>query len=139
MALLGIEHRLAEASLHGDQRIRAVLGGERLDQRLALLARLGTDYLLDLGLNGVVAVGPEHGGNPLGQLRGTLLERAPELPVELAESCLELVTHVVDVGRRLLGIEHTRADLDRLSDGLGGRLLGLGPLAYDSRSARVTD
>ena len=52
---------------------------------------------------------------------------------------LELGTDVVDVGRGLLGVEDTGADLDRLGDGLRAGLACSGALLHDAGGALVAD
>ena len=137
VALLGVEHRLAEARLDREQGVGAVLGRERLQQRVAMLARLRRHDLLDLRLHGVASLGAKGRGDPLGELLGALLERAAELAVELSEPLLELVAHVVDVRGGRLAVEHPSADLDRLADRLGRGPSRLGAVADQPRRALV--
>ena len=137
VAGFALERRLADPELHGDQRIRRVFGGQRADQLgLRLLDEPG-DRVADLRLNALITA------EGLRQLFGHRLraglDRAAELLLELAGHRLDLAPHVVDVGRRLLAIEHTGADLDHLHDGVRRRLAGLGTLADDPRGGLVGD
>ena len=139
VALLGLEDLLPDPDLHRVQRVRGVLGGQRGEQLLALLARLPGDDLLDLRLDRVVALGTEGGRDPLAERLGALLQRAAQPAVELVEALAELALDVVDVGGRALALDQAGADLDRLGHRLGRRPTLGGLLAHDPGGARVGD
>src|SRR4051812_5191636 len=139
VSLLRLEDRLSHPRLHGDERIRAVLGREKLEQPdPLLLGGLGHDRL-DLLLNGATPVLPEALGDLLRQARAAVLERCLQPPVELAQAALELSLDQVDVGGDRLAVDDARADLDRLPDRLGGRSLLRGLVADDARRQLVDD
>jgi hypothetical protein len=139
VAVLGLEHRLRRAQLHRDQGVRAVLGGQHRDQLLVVVLGEGGEHRLDLSLHGVGALVVELPGDLLGDLGAGLLDGLAERVAELADPLLEDPLHVVDVRRGALGVDHTRADLDRLRNRLGRGRARLGPLADDLGGALVVD
>ncbi len=124
VALLSLEHRLAELLLDADQRVRRVLGRKEPGSRpRAARACSSATISRTWRLHGLIAV--ECFGELLGDRLRALFERAFELFVELAEAGLQLAAHVIDVDRRLLGVEDAGADLDRLADRVGRGRAGL--------------
>jgi hypothetical protein len=62
-----------------------------------------------------------------------------ELALELARGTLELRLHVLRVGRRLLAVEHARADCDCVADRLDRVVAGLLAVAHQPNGALVLD
>ncbi len=130
-----LDHRVLEV----EQRVRALLRREELEQRLALLDQRLPDELVDVLLDRAVAAAVEGLGDPLGESLVARLERPGEPLAQLARLALELGPDVVDLGGGALALEHPGADLDRVADRLAGRVPGLGALAHELGGAPVLD
>src|SRR5918997_7162280 len=131
----------------------AVLGGELAEQIGARLLERPAHQLPELVLNGGVAVAAEVAGDELAELLGVRVERLGHRPRVLAEEAFELILHVlgdrtrlvgerpldlarellelaldeVDLGAGGLAIEHARADLERVANGVLAPDALLGP------------
>ncbi len=133
--LQGADH----AGLEVSQWVRPSLRGEQpADRQTLLLAGLGDD-LPDLRLHRVAALGPEAGGDLLGQALDRGVGLLGELLADLAEPAAQLRPHVIDVGCRLLAVEDAGADLDRLAYRVRRGLAELLTFADEMRGALVVD
>ena len=90
-------------------------------------------------MHGAVPPGVEALGDPLGQLLVAGFERPDEALAQLGGVALELRPDVVHFGGGALTLEDASPDLDRVSDGLRGRLPTLRPLPDDPGRALIGD
>jgi hypothetical protein len=139
VAFLNLDHPFADSKLQADERIARVLCCQHLQEVLSVLPSLVADDLADLRLDRVAPLKAERSRELLRERFGALLEGATEPLIELPEPCLQLAADIVDVHRRFLAVEHPRTDLDRLTDGVGGRLAELLTLAHEVSGALVVD
>ena len=136
------------------QRVAAVGGRELADQVLARLGHGLGDQLAHAVLDGRRAAVGEELLELLGELPAVLAEDlvdllaevlrdqsrlVGELAVELLGALLELRAHVLGVCGGLLAVEHARADLDGVRDGLDRVVTRLLALADDARGGFVLD
>ena len=131
--LVHADHRL----LVVEERVDLVFDLEQLQQRIALLLEGLLDQRLNLLLNRAIAVAVEALRNAVGERLVGRLDRLRQPLAEHRGVALEFAAHVVDVCRGALGVQHPRADLNRLRDRLGRGSAGLRALANDLRGPLV--
>ena len=154
LAIGRLVDRLERARLEVGERVRPVGGRELAHQVLARAHERLVDELAHAVLHrGGAAVAEELlevAGEPAGLGPEDLVDLGPEvlgdrarlvgeLALDLARHALELGLHVLRVGRGLLAVEHARADLDRVPDGLDGIVARLLALAHEPDGAFVLE
>ena len=149
-----VPRRAQVRGLEVGQRIRPVGRRELAQQVLAHPRRLLGHHLLELVLDRGRRLLAEQPPQLLGQVPVLLAEdlvdlRAEELgdhprlvrerALHLARDLLELVADELRVDRRLLALQHPRADLDRVRDDLDRVLARLDPAVDERRRRRIVD